>query len=324
MDFYRDYFTGEALMATLSEQPYTAGQVGKLGIFQTLPLPGTIMALETVRETEDALPVAVPRGTPGNALLVPRGDVKTFVTDHYKKGAAITPDEVLNQRNPGAMARQVLAQRQAQKLAGLRRDMDRLHEKQRIDILKAPAVSSDGQSLYGAAAAGQTIAFGVDGTKVRTEIHAKLIKTMETALGGLTYNGYTVLLSNAAWETLLDSPYMVKTYLNTPAAKELTGQLPTDELNLFGGRWIRYRGDSLIDLTANHAVVVPNGVQGLFYQGFAPADTADQVGAGVLGGPYYIEARAIDEGLRGWQMDIQTNVAMVCTRPGAVIDLTIS
>lgn len=323
MDFFRDYFTGEALMATLAEQPYTPGQIGELGLFDTIPLPGTILALETLVEAADALPTAVPRGTPGNSLTVPKGKVNTFTTSHYKKGTSIVPDEVLNMRAPGGMQRQTIEQRRALKLSALRRDMDRLHEKLRVGILKAPATASDGQSLYGSAASGISIAFTNSATKVRQEIQSKILDTIESALDGLSYTGYTVVLERAAWEKLIDSPYVNNTYLNTQQASDLRNGL-VNELTMFGGRWIRYRGDSLIDFTANHGVVIPTGVRNLFVQGFAPADTMDQIGRGALGSPYYVESSMIDDGNRGVKIDIQTNVAMVCTRPGAVIDITLS
>jgi hypothetical protein len=62
----------------------------------------------------------------------------------------------------------------------------------------------------------------------------------------------------------------------------------------------------------------------LFIQAFAPADTLDQVGAGAVGQPYYTNAYPIDEGNRGIYIEMQTNVAMVCTRPDAVLTIGLS
>lgn len=324
MDFFRDFFTAEYLMGSLLETPYTPGQIGALGIFESRPLPGTIMAIETVKDSDHKLPTASPRGTPGNARDLKRGSVSNFSTKHYKQSAAVIPDEVLNMRNPTTMARQVLAVRQAEKLADLRRDMDALHESLRMGIMTTPNVASDGQQLYGAAGTEQTIAFQTDGTKLRKEVFLKIRKPIETALGGIPYSGVVALWEDTGWAELLDSPYVREVALANPTLAAQILDSAADEVTLMGVRHIRYRPGGGIAPPTGKAIVFPTGVSNLFVQGFAPADTTDQVGAGVLGGPYYIEGRALDEGRRGYQMDIQTNPVMVCTRPAAVFTVKLS
>lgn len=324
MDFFPNLFTAESLMATLLDTKYHPGAIGSSGLFKTVALPGTVFTFPRLAEQTVAFPVETPRGTPGNSLDIPRYTGEKFGTKHYKQGVAIMPDEVLNFANPGTLTRQTIEARRADKVAYLRRSMDDLHEYLRMQILLAPATASDGQQVYGATGAAQTIQFTADATKVRQEIHNKLKLPTEQALDGLTYSGFTVWMSDSAWANLIDSPYITKTYLNTPAAAEMRNGTAMDELGLFGITFKRYRGDSRTLIPAGESIVVPNGVENLFIQAFAPADTMDQVGSGAMGSPYYVEARLIDEGKRGWQMDIQTNVAMLCTRPGAIRRLIVT
>jgi hypothetical protein len=324
MDFFRDYFTAEALMGNLVETPYTPGLVGSLGVFRTIPLPGTVLALETLRDQDHKLPVATPRGTPGNARDVKRGVVNTFTTQHYKQSASVIPDEVLDMRNPGTAARQTLETRRNEKLAGLRRDTDLLLEKLRMDVLTTPNAATDGQALYGSAGTEQTIAFQTDGTKLRKEVFTKVRKPIETALGGLSYTGVVMLWEDGGWQELLDSPYIKGVMMASPTVSQQLLEQGRDEIEVMGVRHIRYRAGGGVAPPTNKAIAFPVGVQNLFVQAFAPADTMDQVGSGVMGGPYYVEGRAIDEGRRGYQMDIQTNPVMVCTRPGAVFTVKLT
>ena len=47
-------------------------------------------------------------------------------------------------------------------------------------------------------------------------------------------------------------------------------------------------------------------------------------GMGAVGAPYYVNAYPIDEGNRGYYIEMQSNPVMVCTRPAAVLTIGLS
>jgi hypothetical protein len=88
----------------------------------------------------------------------------------------------------------------------------------------------------------------------------------------------------------------------------------------FGITWEWYSGTSACNL-GSIGRVVPEGVRGLFITRNAPANTSAAVGT--LGRPYYVTSEPMDHD-QGIELKGQANPLSICTRPAAVIDVTIS
>lgn len=131
------------------------------------------------------------------------------------------------------------------------------------------------------------------------------------------------LCDDTFWQALIESKTIKETYLNWNAAEQLRGST-TERVPYGGVMWERYRGVGTTVIASGTAKIIPMGIPDLFIQAFAPADTLDSVGAGALGTPYYMQVYPIDDGNRGWYLEMQSNVTMVCTRPDAILTIDLS
>lgn len=319
MDNYRDYFTREELVRELAKAPYTPGRLGELGIFESMPLSGTIFSVEEAVKDGGRVLTAMPRGAPRQQTRLDKRKVHSFVVaDQYGDEGAVMADEVLNARAAGPSgAKEVIENRRARVVGKLRRSMDLTHEKLRMGCLLSPASPE-----FGAAAAGVTIAVQSDATKLRQEIFNKLTLPIEAELDGLSHSGPTVLCSDGYWSDLIEAKSIRETFLNYQAAAELRGAVPMSFV--FGGvTWERYRGTSTCKIPDNQAIAIPTGVQDVFWQAFAPNDTIESVGNAALGQPYYLGSKPItdSQGTKGYEISIASHVRMLCGRPKVIIPI---
>jgi len=318
MDFFTDFFNANELIASVAKAPYIPGRLADPAIFSTRQLGTTKLSLEEQALNDAELLTSTPRGTPSKAQVLERRKVHTFETAHYRKDGSVYADEVLGLRAVGVSgARESIIARRDEVIAKLRRDMDLTHEALRVTTLNSPS------NAFGNAPASAAVAFGASDSAIRSAIFTNIIKPIESALKGIPYSGLLALCDDTFWAGLIESKTIKETYLNQVQASALRGS--TTEQVIFGGvTFERYRGVGSTVIASGKAKVIPVGVPELFIQAFAPADTLDQVGAGAVGQPYYTNAYPIDEGNRGIYIEMQTNVAMVCTRPDAVLTLGLS
>ena len=318
MDFYTDFFTADELIASVAKAPYIPGRLADPAIFTTRALSGTRLALEDQALNDAELLTSTPRGTPSKAQVLERRNVFTFETEHFRKDGAVYADEVLNMRAVGVTgAREAITSRRDEVIAKLRRDMDLTHEYLRISTVNTPS------NAFGNAPAAAAIGFGASDSAIRSGIFTHVIKPMEAALKGIPYSGLLALCDDTFWAALIESKTIKETYLNQVQASALRGA--TTEQVIFGGvTWERYRGVGSTVIASGTAKVIPVGVPDLFIQAFAPADTMDSIGVGAMGTPYYVSAYPIDDGNRGWYLEMQSNVKMVCTRPASILTIDLS
>lgn len=321
MDVYTDFFTRTELLRVLNQAPYIPGQLGALNLFDPVPLTGTQLAIEVQTKDNGKIMTKIARGAPRTVSKLDKRSDKTFTTDTYGDDGAIMADEVLNARGAGTSgAKELIENRRARLVAKMRRTVDRTFEYLRMQALLNPATAE-----FGAAASPVVIPVQTSGTKLRQEIFNDLILPINAALDGIPYTGIHVLCSDGYWSDLIEASSIRETYLQTAAAAELRGAVPT-RMNFGGVTWEWYRGDSEIYIPANEARAVPVGGVDLGYVGYAPNDTVESVGTGAMGEPYYMGSAPIvdqtGQGTKGWALSVQTHPKFVWARPGAVIPIT--
>jgi hypothetical protein len=321
MDIYRDYFTREQLLASVATAQFIPRMLGEMGLFRTIGLTSTTLAIEALPDNDVAESAAIPRGGPPKPLQLEKRRVETFPVGTYAWNGAVMADEVLNARAAGTSgAAEVITDRVNGVTAMLRNQADWQHEYLRM------AVINSATNAFGTAGADQTIAFGVaDTVAVHASIHQHITLRLEAALGGLPYTGVDVICSDTYWQGFIQSKTIRETYLNTAAAASLRG-IPMDYMDFGNVRWWRYRASGNIKINDGEAKAIPRGVPGLFVQAFAPDDTVESVGRGAMGAPYYLNSRPIDTpaGIKGYQITLQSHPVMLCTRPSCVLTVSLS
>jgi hypothetical protein len=315
MDIFRDYFTREALLASIAKVQYVPGKFAPW--FESRSLNTTTFALEDVPIEGYNLLTETPRGTPGKVETLTRRQVHTFQTKHYRVDGSVYADEVLNMRGTGVNnAVDIIQRRRDETMAKLRRDIDMTHESLRLNCILSP------DNAFGPKPADVTVALTVDATKTRDEIFTKIIKPMESALDGIPFTGLYAFCDDTFWGRLIENKAIKDTLIYHSMAMSLRND-PRETVMFGGVTWERYRGYNTIAMPTGKAIVLPQGVSEMFLQAFAPADTLDTVGTGSMGTPYFPQAiPSVDN--RRWYMEIQTNCVMVCTRPYAVLTVASS
>lgn len=316
MDLFSDLFTPTELLGALVRQQYIPSQLASVFGQPRGLLSTTFTWDEDKHESVDVL-TSTTRGTPSGVNTLVKDKTHTFETAHYRRDASVFADEVLAARSIGSVARQTIQERRDRNLAKLRSQIDITLEGLRVSCINTPT------NTLGTAPASAAVAFGSSDSAIRSSIHNNIVKVMESALDGTPYTGLVAYCQDTFWQGLIESKTIRETYLNWTDAANTRGD--TRDAFMFANiMWVRYRGTSSVDITSGKAKVIPLGVPDLLIQAFAPADTMDQIGSGVRGGPYYAKGYPIDGGDRGWYIEAQTNPVMVCTRPEAILTIGLS
>jgi hypothetical protein len=219
---------------------------------------------------------------------------------------------------------EVLQTRINSRIARMRANIDYTMEYHRMHAVLGNYVNANGTTTslfteFGVAQQTKQMALSTTVSSLARKKHKELITLIQNALGGLVFTGVRVLCSDGYWEALLEDKDLKDTFLNTQMASDLRGD-PLMPFTYMGCNYELYRGNSLVKITANQAIAVPEGVSGLFLTRFAPANYMETVNT--IGLPYYAKGMPMDYG-KGWEMEAQSNALNICTRPRALVTLTI-
>lgn len=326
--FKGDAFSFTELVTAINKIPYVPTKIGSMNLFQPSGVYTTTLAIELQNGVLTLVPAA-PRGAGGPTKNVEKRNVRDFRTTHLPQRVTVLADEVLGIRTFGSQTETEAAKALLdRKMAVATRDLDLTHEWQRMGAIKGQVLDADGTTVlynyfseFGLSQ--QTLAFDldVDATKVRGKTNT-LTRMIEDTLGGVMMSGIEVLCSKEFFDALIDHPAVVESYKGTESARELRrSQRLTYE---FGDVvFTEYRGtvNGTRFIASGEAYAIPLGVPDLFQTFYAPADYMDTVGT--LGVPRYMKMRQMDFD-RGVEWEVQSNPLHICTRPDAVIKLTLT
>jgi hypothetical protein len=323
--FIPSAFALNTLTAAINNLPYKPGRIGTLGWFQEQGVATTSLILE---EKDGVISIVEPkpRGAPGTPLAADGNRrVRTFLIPHLPQTDAILADSVQGVRAFGTENQaEVLQTRINERLQRMRDNIDYTIEYHRGLAIQGAYVDANGDSAslfteFGVAQ--NTLQMHLSPTVAGTsrEHHVLLFEAIEAELAGLSYSGVRVLCSSGYWKALLENKDLVDTFKNTPMAATLRSD-PLMPFEYMGCVYERYRGTSVAKMADNTAYAVPEGVSGLFLTRFGPANYNETVNT--IGLPYYSKGQAMDFG-KGWELEAQSNVINICTRPRAIIQLTI-
>jgi hypothetical protein len=322
--FTPDAFSLNTLTAAINHLPYKPGMLGADGLFDERGIESLTAYVEEKDGVLAIVPVS-PRGSAGKATGEGDRRLLDFPVPHLQEAGTLMADEVQGVRAFGSEdMTEVLETRRDEKLGVARMNLDYTIEVHRVKVLVGTWVDRNGddQSLFTKfGVTQQTKALGLHATnrsQIATKMHQVRIQ-VRTGLGGVPWTGLRVYCGDAFWQALIDDKDVRDTYLASQYASSLRGD-PSQRFTAFGAEWVWYEGDSSATL-GDDAYCIPTGVPSLFLTRFAPADYVETVNT--IGLPYYAKAEPIKMD-KGYELEAQSNPLNICTRPRAVIKLTIS
>jgi len=322
--FQDDAFSLSSLTAAIQNVPYQPGRIGASGLFSEAGMN----TLDAYIEVEDGVLSLVPvsqRGAPASPMAHKSRIAKSFRVAHLKKNDLLTADEIVGVRTFGTESEvETVAKVLAQRMAPMRNGIEYTIESHRLGAIMGTYYNAAGASVslfteFGVSRQTKSFALGTAGTKVRGKV-METLEMIEDALGGLSFSGVRAFCGKTFWAELIEHPLVRDSYLNTVQAAALRGD-PRMEFEFGGIVFERYRGTSAVKVGDNDAYAVPEGVQDLFITRFAPADYMET--AGTIGLPMYAK-QWNTEGDRGVMLEAQSSPLNLCTRPRAVIKLTVA
>jgi hypothetical protein len=320
--FTPDAFSLNTLTATINNLKYAPMRLS--GLFEEQGISTVECSIEE-RDGVLSLVDVAPRGGPGKPITGEARKVHAFRVPHLPERGTLMADEVQGVRAFGSESQaEVLTTRLAERLAVMRRNIDYTLESHRLSALMGDYVDANGSSVslfttFGVSQQTLSYALGTSTTKIRSKVLTTL-EYIENALDGVPFSGVRVLCGKTFFDGLINHELVKESYLGTVMASDLRRD-PRVEFQFSGITFERYRGTSAVKVGDNDAYAYPEGVPGLFITRFAPANYTETVNT--LGLPYYAKSAPIEFD-KGWHLEAQSNPLNLCTRPAAVVKLTVS
>lgn len=326
--FQSNLFSLVDLTSAIYTLPYVPSRLGDLGIFEESGIATTAVVVEQKAGVLALVP-NIPRGAPPMPVSRDKRTARSFVVPHLPERATLLADAVQNLRAFGsASVLDSVTTMRDEVLLKMKRNLDATIEFGRVGAIQGVILDSTGSTIYnlftefGVSQTSINFALGTSTTPIRTKI-SQMMKAMRAVLGGITFDGVRVFCGQTFWEDFINHDNVTKTFLNyVEGASKLQGdprlQFP------FGGCWWEYYygfNGSTPFIADNEAYAVPTGCPGLLITRFAPADYIETVNT--IGLSYYSKAEPMDME-KGIDIEMQSNPLSICTRPGAIIKLTVS
>lgn len=325
--FRNDAFSVVSLTEAILKAPYRPGRIGALGLFRERGITTTTVVVEEKDGVLSLIPTS-PRGGPASTLGAQKRTARPFIVPHLERESTIMADEVQNVRAFGSENEQEAVQVIVdQRLADLRAMHEVTLEHLRVGAIKGKILDADGVTVifdlfteFGVAQQTADIALSNSATDVRARAVA-IMRLSENELGAEPVTGYRAFCGDTFFDAFIAHEKVAE------SLKYQESQLLRTDVRAgfeYGGiTWENYRGKigAVNFFPTDEAFVVPIGTN-IFGTYFAPADFMETVNTPGL--PIYAKIAA-DEQLNRWvKVHSQSNPLALCTRPRAVIKVTMS
>jgi len=326
--FNHDAFSLSSLTAAINEAPALPSRIRRLGLFEEEGLLTTSFKVEKDVDTLALIPNQSRSATPVTTGGGTRS-LRTFSTTHLPTQDTITADDIQNLRAFG-MASEVETMRAFvdRRLAKMRRRIDATIEYQRVGAIKGQILDADGTTVitnlfteFGIAQNTHAMSLNNANADLRGEVLAALEK-VEEALGAEPHNGFHAFCGKEFFYKLIGHSKVQKSYEFYEGGVMLRND-PRDGIPFGGVIWEQYRGAiaGTPFIGDDEAYLFPLGVDGMFITRYAPANYVET--ANTIGLPLYAKTEPTPLG-KGQLIEAQSNPLSICTRPRAVIKLTIA
>lgn len=331
LDIFRtDAFGVVSLTDAILKAPYKPGRIGALGLFRGKGITTTSAVVEE-KNGRLSLIQTSPRGGPGSSIGAEKRKLRSFVVPHLERDSTIMADECQNVRAFGSENQTESVQAIVnERLADLRAMHEVTLEHLRASAIQGIILDADGSPIYNLftefGVAQQTATLSPDpgtdnGDFLRSEVVAAQ-RLIENELGAEPISGYRAFCGAQFFDDLRADLGIVETLRRADPQSLLQQQANARFFNFAGVTWEEYRGSigGTPFFADDEAFLFPEGTS-IFTTYFAPADFVDTVNT--IGLPIYAK-QAIDEQLQRWvKVHSQSNPLALCTRPRAVVKLTL-
>ena len=332
LDVFRsDQFSLRALTAAIQKVPYKPRRIAELGLFSEQGISETKISIEQ-RDGQLSLIQSTPRGAPASTL----GDAKrtSFAFDirQLAREATIMADEVQNVRAFGSENESEGIQAKVNlKLAELRAMHEVTLERLRMGAIKGIILDADGTTTiynlfteFGVEQQTAVLSYDSDadnGNRLKNSVIAAQ-RLVEAELGGEPISGYRAFCGKDFFDDLRSDLGVVQTLRYADPQALLQQQANARSFVFAGVVWEEYRGATggTAFVPDTEAYLFPEGSD-IFKTYFAPADFVETVNT--IGLPLYAKQRMMDFD-RGVIIHSQSNPLAICTRPRAVIKLSLA
>jgi hypothetical protein len=332
--FNTDAFSMETLTASINQLPYIPSRINELGIFDEAGVATTTVLIERQNTTLTIAP-AMPRGGPATSMIADKRNAVPVVIPHVPVQDALLPDEIQGVRSFGTnnQMRSIVEMRDW-KLLKMARTLDLTLEYHRIGAIQGIVLDADGATqLFNAYTAfgiteladvSLSLATPYSTSTLQGPISVAITqakRTIRNALGGDIARGYHALCSDTFFDALKGHGEVRGTYLNQQEAADIRNGDPLEVFNYGGMTFENYRGIGAATIPTGKAVVVPLGVPQMYITRFAPAPWMSAVNT--IGLPRYVMAKPDHTGEKRLDLEAQMNPINICTRPEAILRLTL-
>lgn len=325
--FKTDAFSMVSLTAAIEKLPHKPTRIFNLGLFRSEGMTTTTAVVEE-KDGQLTLIESSPRGAPGSSIGNARRTARSFLAPHLQRESRINADQVQGVRAFGSdNAVEAVQAIVNQRMVTLRAMHDVTLEYHRIGAIQGIILDGDGATTlynlfteFGISQQTAAIAFSNAATDIRARAIA-IQRLIETELGAEPVSAYRAFCGDTFFDALVGHA-KVTASLQYQESKLLRTDLRAGFE--FGGiTWENYRGSvgGVAFIPATEAYVFPEGTD-IFRTWYAPADFVETVNT--LGLPIYAKIAPDEKFNRFVDLHTQSNPLCLCTRPRAVVKVTMS
>ena len=318
-------FTVSELSLAMSRMPTRIGNPADVELFRQVPGTTNTFNAEFLEENG----VLVPTTEWGGVAPKNSGDkrsAKSWVIPHMPLEDTILASDVIGVRAFGQTQTETVQGKVMQKLRTMRNRIDRTLAYRRSKAKQGLILDADGSVLVN-----YYTDFGVTQVEVdfdlgtaTTNVLAKcqdVIDQIEDNLEGEIYGAIEAEVDRAFYDALTNHKNVKEVFLGWSSAEQRLGKSNTSGFEFGGIKFVVNRdkvGGAAIIPDPKSGYAYPRGTQDTFITALAPADFNETVNTQAL--PFYAK-QATKQFDRGFDLHVQANQLMLCTRPKAIIKL---
>jgi hypothetical protein len=322
--FNSESFSVTSLSKAMDVLPYKPGRMGQLGLFETKGVDTISIVVEYRNGILELIPVSQWGGPAPQARSGGR-NARPFLIPHLQLESAVMAADVIGRRKFGSEDEmEVVEDKVNEKLTQLKQSHELTLEYHRMGAIRGVVYDADGSTVltnffteFGIAET--VVDFNLDSDTSDLKAKAlEVLRAMDSALGGLTYDHVHAMCSNGFFDAFTSHDAVKNSYERFQENQFARTQQYRNGFEWGDIVWENYRGQvgSIPFVPADTCRFFPVGVPGLFQTAYAPADFIETVNT--IGIPYYAKSEALSLN-RGMKLHSQSNPFNYCILPSVLI-----